>query len=63
MNENKVKRVMDLMKDRIKFPSDMNGHKYFFIEPDFQYSESPDKAYALKKLEKLMPGRPIGEKQ
>lgn len=27
---------MDLMRDRLRYLSDMNAHAYFFVDPDFQ---------------------------
>lgn len=33
MNERKMIKVMDIMKVRIRFYSDMNNHTYFFTDP------------------------------
>lgn len=35
MSELRMRKLMDLMKDKITFPSDMLNHKYFFTTPDF----------------------------
>lgn len=35
MNENKMKKVMDLMKVRIHYYSDLCKHTYFFKEPSY----------------------------
>ena len=32
--ELKLRKVMDLMRDRLRYPSDMNAHPYFFVDPD-----------------------------
>lgn len=33
MNENKMKKIMEMMKIRIHFYKDMNNHTYFFTDP------------------------------
>lgn len=34
MNESKIRKIMELLKDKLKFPSDLNGHLYFIQDPD-----------------------------
>lgn len=35
MSHDKMLKIMDMLKERIHFYSDMNNHTYFFEQPDF----------------------------
>lgn len=48
INEVKLKKIMDLMKVRIHFYSDMQKHTYFFTEPDYADSLSEKMQKKLK---------------
>jgi len=39
MNEQKLRKIMDLMKGKIRFPQDLEGHTYFLREPDFEFND------------------------
>ena len=36
MSKEKMTRVMDMMKVRIRFHSEIQNHKYLFEDPDFK---------------------------
>ena len=40
IGEPKMRKIMDLMKTRIHFYSDMKNHTYFFIEPTYDTTMS-----------------------
>lgn len=40
MNEHKLRKIMDLMKGKIRFSTDLDNYTYFFREPDFEFHEA-----------------------
>jgi hypothetical protein len=53
-NEHKLRRMMDVLRGKIRFPADVNNHGYFLREPDFLGRDATVAAKVLKqvKLEK-----------
>lgn len=58
MNETRMRKTMDLMKDRIKFMPEMCQHLYFLQEPDFIRSDE-DTLGAQKVLKKISARHPL----
>lgn len=48
VNENKMKKIMDLMKIRIHFYKDMCNHTYYFTDPEYNTALSEKFAKKLK---------------
>ncbi len=47
-NEHKLRRMMDVLRGKIRFPADVNNHGYFLREPDFLGRDATVAAKVLK---------------
>jgi hypothetical protein len=49
-NEHKLRRMMDVLRGKIRFPADVNNHGYFLREPDFLGWDATVAAKVLKQV-------------
>ena len=59
-NEHRLRKIMDVMKDKIRFPSELNNHLYHFQDPDFVINDK-DIANALKVLRQVKQPKEVKE--